>query len=207
MNNETDRDEKRKREVIIQDLRHGRDLETEDEPEEATSPADLPAEPAPAVEPTVSPQEAEPRPVEPPELPAQRVVESEENTNTSSVKTPGQPATTPGEEDPTAEIDQLRQLFGAGIDSYLRGQLGLLLNFALIYLGRSPNPATGLMSPNTDKAKLAIDIIEFIAARIQQNMPEAERAEIASVLSELKYAFMQSVADAPPPREPSDPRK
>lgn len=106
----------------------------------------------------------------------------------------------PGADDPAAafEMEQLRLLFGSGLSAYLRGQLGLLFNFALISLGRMPNPATGIVATDLDKARLAIDVFEFIVSRIQGELQGAERNEVLQLVAELKYSFMQLAQSAAP---------
>ena len=93
------------------------------------------------------------------------------------------------------ELEQLRQIFGVGIHGYLRGQISMLANFALIYLGRAPNPATGLVTRDLDQARIAIDLLEFITARLAPALNDNERVEVATLLSELKYVYMQSAVD------------
>jgi hypothetical protein len=92
-----------------------------------------------------------------------------------------------------AEMAYLMQVFQLGLPTYLRSQLGVLLNFALINLGRAPNPATGLVTADLDQAKLAIDMFEFILVKVQAQIDPRERAELAQLLSELKYTFMQAI--------------
>jgi hypothetical protein len=96
-------------------------------------------------------------------------------------------------------MEQLKMIFGMGLDGYLQSQLGLLLNFAIISLGRAPNPATGLVSTELDKAKLAIDLLEFIYARIKSGLPEQAQAELTQITGDLKYSFMQAAASGPGP--------
>ena len=48
-----------------------------------------------------------------------------------------------------------------------------------------------------DKAKLAIDMLEYIVSRTRDSMAEQERAEVDSMLHELKFVFMQSLGGTP----------
>lgn len=187
-------------EIEVADLRHTRELE---EPPEA------PAQPVPPVKP-VPP--APPQPVaEPPE-------DVEVETEVGMHEAPGEPEGHgaqahaahdqggQGGEDAAAafEMEQLRMLFGAGLSAYLRSQLGLLFNFAFISLGRMPNPATGIVAIDLEKAKLAIDVFEFIVARIQGELQPAELTETKNAIAELKFLFMQQ-AQAAAPQAPEKP--
>ena len=171
-------EEQERSEPIIEDLRHSRDLEAE------------PDEPLRVIEPPAPPVADEVPAALPP------VEQAPESTGV-------------GEEDElpeaAAEMDQLRQIFGMGLTTYLRSQLGMLINFTVIYLGQAPNPATGLIGADLPKAKLAIDMLDFITGAIQAEMPAAERSELKNILDQLKYAFVQSAGKTPlapdPPAE------
>lgn len=184
---ERERDEKEDKDIIVSDMRHSREMDEE----EADSAA---AEPPPtAKETTASEEEVEP-PVEPePEVKAETPAGVEQEA-----ESPKQPAAPSQEKVEQAEMDQMRQVFAAGVTGYLSGQIGLLLNFALIALGRAPSPATGLISVELEKAKLAIDVLEFIFGKIKDELPAAERENVASLISDLKYAFMQAATGATP---------
>jgi hypothetical protein len=169
---ETEPGQQPKHEVIITDMRHGRSVE--EPPSAETSPAV--AEPPPpgpaAVEPEVEQEIGHPEE-------ARRVSHDEQAA--------------------ALEFEQLKMLFGAGLTAYLHSQIGLLLNFAMIALGRAANPATGLVAVDLEKAKLAIDMIEFIAGRIQAELPAEEKAVIAQYVGELKYLYVQATQAGPPP--------
>lgn len=181
--------------VIITDKRHSRALDEMEEAASAPAPPEPPAAP-PAPEPEGVVEFTRPAP----SAPAVEAPAAPEPPST-------QPDDSPVADEPlaeeeayaAAEMEHLRMLFGAGLVQYLRGQMGLLLNFALLGLGRAPNPATGLVSTELDKAKLAIDLLEFIAVRLRGQLPETEEQEIAQVLAELKYTFMQLAAANPAP--------
>jgi hypothetical protein len=185
-------------EIEVADLRHTRELA---EPPEA--PAAAPAHPVPPEKP------AAPAPA--PEPPEDVEVETEVGMHEAGAEHAGHDHSahepeTPGEEDPAAafEMEQLRLLFGAGLSAYLRGQLGLLFNFAFISLGRMPNPATGIVAIDLEKAKTAIDVFEFLVTRIQAELQPAERTETLNAIAELKFMFMQQ-AQAAAPQAPEKP--
>ena len=92
-----------------------------------------------------------------------------------------------------AEMAYLMQLFQLGLPAYLRSQLGVLLNFAMINLGRMPNPASGIVTVDLEQAKLAIDVFEFILVKVQAQLDPRERLELTQLLSDMKYTFMQAL--------------
>ena len=94
---------------------------------------------------------------------------------------------------------KLRRIISLGLVDYLKYQLTMVLNFALLSLGSAPDPATGLVSKNLPQAKLAIDVLEFMVARLQGEMSVAERQQMAQLVSDLKYSFMQAAADGATP--------
>lgn len=185
-------------EIEVADLRHTRELA---EPEEA--PAAAPAPPAPPEKPAAA--------APPPEPPEEVEVETEVGMHEAGAEHAGHDHSAhepedAGAEDPAAafEMEQLRLLFGAGLSAYLRGQLGLLFNFAFISLGRMPNPATGIVAIDLEKAKTAIDVFEFLVTRIQAELQPAERTETLNAIAELKFMFMQQ-AQAAAPQAPDKP--
>ncbi len=163
--------EQEQQDVVISDKRHSREIK--DEPEREESAVDPEAEPAPEV------------PVE-----SGGVVEFEAPQKREQAA--------PAEEEPPLDADQesaqeasVRMLFEAGIIPYLHGQLQLLLSFALIYMGRQPNPATGLVSTDLDQARLVIDLFMFIVERTGQHMPAEDRANLQNVAASLKMEYAQ----------------
>lgn len=164
-------------EVVISDKRHSREIEDAAELEEGAEHRE--AEPAPETA-------AEPGGVVEFEPPRKRE----------------QPA--PTEERPPIDAEQesaqeasVRLLFEAGIIPYLHGQLQLLLSFALIYLGRQPNPATGLVSTDLEQARLVIDLFLFIVERTGQHMPTEDQINLSNVAASLKMEYAQVAQGAP----------
>lgn len=178
-----DRDHEREEgapgEVIILDKRHNRDVE-------AGAEDAAPAEPepaAPAAEPSAPAQTPAATTAPTPEVTAEAEEAGEEYF--SEDVAPG-------------EMAYLRQVFSAGLINYLRSQLGLLLNFALLALGRAPDPATGLVTKNLAHARLAIDLLEQIVVRLEGEMQAAEKVQMKALVSDLKYAYMQALSAEPP---------
>lgn len=183
--------------VIISDLRHSREIseaeDAEPEAQERGEKAEPAAEAAQADAPlktpdmTVAAREAETL--------APEIVQAAD----SQAQLEEFEAEQPGDEVSAGEMAYLRQVFAAGLNNYLKSQLGLLLNFALLALGRAPDPATGLVSKNLPHARLAIDTLEFIVARLEPELQQAEKVQMKALISDLKFAYMQAVGPAQPP--------
>jgi len=198
--NDKHRDQEERPHIIISDKRHSR--EEEEIPE-------APAEERPAAAET-KPSTAEPEleVVEPEAAPA--VPAADENPAASGTSDAPQairrepPEGGPVEEElqQSAEMEQLKLIFGAGITSYLAGQVSMIINFALIYLGRAANPATGLVAVDIKKAKASIDTLEFIANQIRSELPAEEQQQLAGIVADLKYTFMQAATGATEPEPP-----
>jgi hypothetical protein len=165
--------------VIISDKRHSRDENAaEAEAQEQTA------------KPESKPQAAAPPPP-PPVTPAEPAAAKAE---------PVAQAAGPAEDDlaHAAEMEQLKLIFEAGLTSYLAGQISMFINFALIYLGRAANPATGLVAVDIKKAKSAIDTLEFVSAQIREELPAAEQKQLAAIVADLKFNFTQTAITSDP---------
>jgi len=192
MGNFDEQDRKAPQPVVIEDLRHRRDVE--DDEEEAAA-----EETPPAAPPIPEPSAAEPAPAPP----AAAVVSTAAATPAPAAaeaaphEPPSYEVREPTEEElaaaQEAEYAYLMQIFQLGLPAYLHSQLGILLNFALINLGRAANPVTGVIAADLDQAKLSIDTLEFILSRLQAALEPAERTQMLQMLSELKYTFMQAL--------------
>lgn len=178
MDRDQDNTEQDERKVIISDMRHSRNEEdvTEEaspvaEPElelvEQESPVDQEPEPGPTEQLAAGPGPA-------PEAPAD-----------------------PEQGEPSAEFDQIKMIFEAGLPNYLKSQVTLLANFAMIYLGQAANPATGLVSVDLENAKMAIDMLEFIMGKVKAGLPKEEQDGFAKFIADLKYSFMQAASSSP----------
>lgn len=184
MADDFERENQDKQDIVISDRRHARDLAAEDEDQ--------------------APVKEEPVAEEPPEVvefkPQQRQAKAPaaEQPVTAPPEPPAQEAQLP---DDSPEAAQLRMLFEAGLSAYLHSQLQLLLNFAMIYMGRQPNPATGLVSADNDKARLAIDLFDFIVTRTAEDLPEQDRAGLTNLVAGLKMEFAQTIKSSAKPTD------
>ncbi len=204
-----EKEQEQPKKILINDSRHSRDGREASEPE-----PEVVAEPV-AVEPEVVEAPAEPvQPTEPAGLPPEPIQFQQPQEPVATQTPVDEPSSQPppaggqpGEEEMTpqqaAEMEQIKLIFGAGIKTYLGGQLGIFVNFALVYLGRAPNPATGLVATNLEDARLAIDLLEVVVNGLKADFPEEEAANVANILNELKYTYMQASQGTAPPTEPT----
>ena len=203
-----------KRDVVIEDLRHRRDVNDVDEPE---------TEPEPKPEPAAH----EALPVAPIGHKQERVEEALGQLPVAATGAEGALESSgaglqtgeagrsedlphseqlPEGEHPYSEDEvramereQLRQIISLGLVNYLKYQLTMVLNFALLSLGSAPDPVSGLVTKDLPQAKLAIDVLEFMVARLQGEMSVAERQQMAQLVTDLKYNFMQAASDSATP--------
>lgn len=163
-------------EVLISDKRHSREIkdEPEQEREDAAATSEAEVDSPPAEEPG-------------------EVVEFESPKRREAAATEPPPPADTGEDSP--EAASMRMLFEAGVIPYLQGQLQLLLSFALIYLGRQPNPATGLVSTDLEQARLAIDLFVFIVERTGKHMPPEDRQNLSNVVASLRMEYAKAAPD------------
>jgi hypothetical protein len=195
-----------RKEVVIEDLRHRRNVdEIDPEPE----PEPEPQRPEPVhIAPIGHKQDAADEAIA--ELPVAATGAEGALENSRADIPVGQSAGAdtnvgPTEDQPYSEDEiraiereQLRQIISLGLVNYLKYQLTMVLNFALLSLGSAPDPATGLIAKDLPQAKLAIDVLEFMVARLQGEMSVAERQQMAQLVSDLKYSFMQAAAEGTP---------
>ncbi|MCB1186982.1 DUF1844 domain-containing protein [bacterium] len=206
-----DDDEKEPPEIIIQDLRHSRGAEAEEE--EAVEEAAVPEQPAADAV---------------PEAPAPRmeVVEAPESPGDGN----GSPVEHAqhdhhhhdhGEHDhhdhdhgegsmeeqiAEAEYRQVLQIFELGLDNYQRSQLGIYIQFALIHMGRAPHPVTGLVATDMKRARFAIDLLHVSYTHLEEELQAQEKREVQSVIAQLQMLYTQLAGNAPmPPDSGSEP--
>lgn len=195
MGNFDERDKHPPQPVVIEDKRHGRvDEEIDDSAGDEEAQAEAVDSPPPVV--SVSPEQE----LWPSGADGHETAASQSAASASSEAVAADALDDLGEltdeqlaAAQQAEMAYLMQLFQLGQTGYLRSQLGVLLNFAMINLGRMPNPATGIVTANLEEAKVAIDIFEFILVKLQAQLEPRERMELTQLLSDMKYTFMQAL--------------
>lgn len=198
-----DDDNKEPPEIIIQDLRHSR--EGGDEEDEQATQAEEAPEAADAGEPGAAEESASDQPVmevvEPPQAEADSSGMHGHDHDQEEDAGNGQP------QDPMeqAAMQQVMQIFEMGLDNYQKSQLGIYIQFALIYLGRMPHPVTGLVATDTDKARFAIDLLHVSFSHLESELQPQEKQEFQSVLAQLQMAYTQVAGNAPVPPSGTEP--
>lgn len=199
-------DEKREPQpIIIEDLRHSRDNQADEEPEEAARPAMPRDEPVKATAPA-APQAPAMEVMEPPRGEANPVGAGQEFEPPQPAADQSQSqsydhAHEPGSAAEQAEYMQLLQIFELGLDNYQKNQLGIYIQFAIIHLGRAPHPVTNLIATDLHMARFAIDLLHVCYTHLEPQLATEERQEFKSVLSNLQLTFAQLAGNVPVPPE------
>ncbi|MEI8292682.1 MAG: DUF1844 domain-containing protein [bacterium] len=77
---------------------------------------------------------------------------------------------------------------------------------AAMFLGHVPNPQSGKPEVNLEFARTFIDQIEMLQEKTRGNLSSEETQMLASVLSDLRLAFLQASKNpAPTPSRPAAP--
>ncbi|MEZ5337981.1 MAG: DUF1844 domain-containing protein [bacterium] len=191
-----DDDQKEPPEIIIQDLRHSRGAEEEElqpEPEQAAAAEPQSAGAAPQME-----------VVEAPAAPAAAMHDHDhEHDHHDHDHDHGDGSM--DEQLAEAEYRQVLQIFELGLNNYQKSQLGIFIQFALIHLGRTPHPATGLVATDLDKARFAIDLLHVSYTHLERELQPQERQEFQSVIAQLQMLYTQLAGNAPMPPQGSEP--
>jgi hypothetical protein len=193
---ERNEQEKDQQGVIIHDLRHSRAEEAAlAEEEQPEAEPEVPASESAGQEP--EPQPAEPEPAErEPEAPPERSAPAAGLAGDAADDLP--PELADATEQERLEYQQLRMIFGMGLKGYLAGQLTILINFALIYLGRAPNPATGLVATDLEGARTAIDLLEKTLVYVASELQPEEQANLKKLVGDLKFSYLQAAGGSAP---------
>jgi hypothetical protein len=192
------RREEEQEEYVIVDKRHSRELEDDDNAAEDTTAEQAQPEEVPPAAPESDVADTGPEVVE---FPASAETES------ADVEVPPEPspqvAETVGDDEPMSPQEaQMKMLFEMGLTGYLHGQLELVVAFIEIYLGRRPNPATGLVTTDLEQARLGIDLLEFITSRAGQDLPAQTQQGLGQLVRDLKMIYAQTASsggDSSPP--------
>jgi len=167
-----DKDPKKRPKIIVEDKRVSYEADEE-------SPATKPE--AESVEP---PPEAD-KPEEPPEEPS-----AEEELEKA--------AEDAGEQ--TAE-KVAQTVFDIGIEGFIQYNLGVVLQFAYVYMGLVANPSTGLVTKELERAKLSVDVFEMLVDKIKDKLPVRDREELIRAVKDLKLNFINAASS---PQAPGD---
>ncbi len=65
-----------------------------------------------------------------------------------------------------------------------------LASSTLVQLGEVPDPATGVIKPNTELAKHAIDTLAMLEEKTRKGLDENEKQMLHSLLYELKMKYV-----------------
>ncbi|MCB1218121.1 DUF1844 domain-containing protein [bacterium] len=196
-----DDDQKEPPEIIIQDLRHSRGAEAEEE-EEQPEPQPEPA----AAEPQSTGAAPQMEVVEAPAAPAAAMHDHDlEHDQHDHDHNHEHGDGSMDEQMAEAEYRQVLQIFELGLNNYQKSQLGIFIQFALIHLGRTPHPATGLVATDLDKARFAIDLLHVSYTHLERELQPQERQEFQSVIAQLQMLYTQLAGNAPMPPQGSEP--
>ena len=167
-----DKDPKKRPKIIVEDKRVS--YETDEEPP-AVKPEAAPAEPPPEAD----------KPEEPPEEPSaeEELEEAAEDAD-----------------DQTAE-KVAQTVFDIGIEGFIQYNLGVVLQFAYVYMGLVANPSTGLVTKELERAKLSVDVFEMLVDKIKDKLPVRDREELIRAVKDLKLNFINAVSS---PTAPGD---
>jgi len=95
-------------------------------------------------------------------------------------------------------------LFDIGIEGFIEYNLGMVLQFAWVYMGMAPSPSTGLIARDLERAKLCIDVFEFLAGKIKPMLPKEAQDELTRITKDMKLNFIQSAAAPEPVAAPAE---
>lgn len=58
-------------------------------------------------------------------------------------------------------------------------------------LGLQPDTVTGQIEPNLEQARTAIDVVSFLAGKLEAQLDEDDRRQVQSLVRDLKINFVQ----------------
>jgi len=165
-----DKNPKKRPKIIVEDKRVSYEA---DEESPATEPKAAPAEPSPEAD----------EPEEPPEEP---LVEDEPEE-----------AAEDADEQTAEKVAQT--VFDIGIEGFIQYNLGVVLQFAYVYMGLMANPSTGLVTKELERAKLSVDVFEMLVDKIKDKLSVRDREELVRAVKDLKLNFINSASSPPAP--------
>ncbi len=169
-----DKDPKKRPKIIVEDKRVS---QTPDEGEKEDAPKTEPeaetkkesAKPSPAREKREEPPEEAPSEEKPPRKDAEQTAEKAAQT-----------------------------IFDLGIEGFIQYNLGVVLQFAYVYMGLVVNPSTGLVAKDLERAKLSVDLFEILVDKIKGKIPPRDREELVRAVKDLKLNFINTASSPPP---------
>lgn len=58
-------------------------------------------------------------------------------------------------------------------------------------LGLQPDMVTGQIEPNLEQARVAIDVVSFLAGKLESQLDEDDKRQVQSLVRDLKINFVQ----------------
>ncbi|MEI7576753.1 MAG: DUF1844 domain-containing protein [Armatimonadota bacterium] len=58
-------------------------------------------------------------------------------------------------------------------------------------LGLQPDMVTGQIEPNLEQARVAIDVVAFLAGKLESQLDEDDKRQVQSLVRDLKINFVQ----------------
>ena len=92
-------------------------------------------------------------------------------------------------------------VFDIGIEGFIQYNLGVVLQFAYVYMGLVANPSTGLVTKELERAKLSVDVFEILVDKVKDKLPVRDREELVRAVKDLKLNFINSASS---PQAPGD---
>jgi hypothetical protein len=113
-----------------------------------------------------------------------------------------EPAVAAGEGEELSEEEVAASIFDLGIERFIQYNLGVIIQFAYVYMGLVANPSTGLVTQDMARAKQSIDIFEYLAEKVKGSLMPAEAEELARITKDLKLNFLNAASSRPPSAPP-----
>ena len=95
---------------------------------------------------------------------------------------------TPPEEETPEGIGELPPVDVHSLIAYFIGVLGAQ---AWQWLGLAKNPVTGQVTQDLEQAKIAIDVIGFLAEQLEPKLTPSEQGDLRALVSDLRINFVQ----------------
>lgn len=111
-------------------------------------------------------------------------------------------ATPAGEGEELSEEEIAANIFDLGIERFIQYNLGVIIQFAYVYMGLVANPGTGLVTRDLARAKQSIDIFEYLAEKVKGGLMPAEAEELTRITKDLKLNFLNAASSRPPSAPP-----